>query len=129
MSTRVENRRMIFAGAVRHEHPVDTTLMADFVKVVPSNGTTVVNVFGLRGAPHKLTISGIFVIAKDTTAGNITVKIGANTVATIAKGTVAGVVTGAASLTTPIASVGDVLTIVSSSAGDVYAYITYTYNS
>lgn len=66
----------------------------------PTNGATPVG--ALTGtttstrALFPLRIHGILVVSVDTVAGNITIKNGASTVATVAKGTVAGVVTGAA---------------------------------
>ena len=65
---------------------------------VDTNGTTAVNVIDANGAPCAITIKAVRVIALDTTAGNITVQQAANTVCTVAKGTTAGVVTGASSL-------------------------------
>jgi len=92
-----------------------------------TNGTTAVNVFGSAGAPYDLTITGCMVIAKDTTAGNITVKNAGSTVSTVAKGTTAGVVTGEdGALANTTVSKGDAVTVVSSSTGNAVSLVTFT---
>jgi hypothetical protein len=98
--------------------------------VALTNGTTSVNVFGTNGAPAPITIQGVYLISNDTTAGNITVAVPTGTVATIAKGTVAGVLVGG---TTPItyntAKENDAVTIVSSSGGNASVVIIYSFNA
>lgn len=91
-----------------------------------TNGTTPVNIFGTGGAPQALTITGVFVVARDTTAGNITVQQAANTVCTIAKGTTTGVAVGGVTLSNTTYAAGDVATVLSSSAGNADVFITYT---
>lgn len=91
-----------------------------------TNGTTNVNVFGSAGAPYPLTITGVFVISLDTTAGNITVLQGGNTVCTIAKGTTAGAMVGATTLSNTVYATGDTCQVDSSSAGNATVFITYT---
>lgn len=90
-----------------------------------TTNTTPVNVFAAT-VPFACTITGVYVISKDTTAGNITVADTAGTVATIAKGTSAGVMVGATSLANTSVSAGNTLTIVSSSAGEATVFITFT---
>jgi len=65
-----------------------------FTVAVLTDGTTPVNVFGVGGAPVALTVTSVKTISQDTTAGNIILKQAAATVATIAKGTVAGALVG-----------------------------------
>ncbi len=77
-----------------------------------TNGTTPVNI--LPGIP--VSIGAVFLISNDTTAGTITVANDAGTVCTIAKGTTATLLFGAASLANNAAHTG--LNIVSSSAGN-----------
>ena len=96
-----------------------------FVTCTPTNGTTPVNIFDANGAPCALTITGVYVVARDTTAGNITPKQGANTVCTIAKGTVTGVAVGGASLSNTTYAAADVATVVSSTAGNADVFITW----
>ena len=91
-----------------------------------TNGTTNVNVFTSAGAPFRFTITGVFLTSKDTTAGNITVLHNLDTVCTIAKGTTAGVMVGATSLTSTTVNKGDLIQIDSSSAGNATVYITFT---
>ena len=91
-----------------------------------TNGTTNVNVFGAGGAPFPLTITGVYLISLDTTAGNITVLQRANTVCTIAKGTVAGTLVGATSLSNTVYNTGDVCQVDSSSVGNASVFISYT---
>lgn len=93
---------------------------------VGTNGTTAVNVIDASGAPCAITIKAVQVTALDTTAGNITVQQGANTVCTVAKGTTAGVVTGASSLSNTVYAKGDVFTVKSSSSGNATVLITFT---
>lgn len=83
-----------------------------------TNGTTVVNVFGANGAPFPFRVNAVYLISRDTTAGNITLKQAGNTVCTIAKGTVSGAMVGAASLSNQEYLRGDACSIVSSSGGN-----------
>lgn len=90
-----------------------------------TNGTTPVNVFGNPSGVGGV-IQSISVQALDTTAGNIIIKDTAGTVATIAKGTVIGVITGAGAIANPTFTAAGILTIESSSVGNAVVYITYT---
>lgn len=96
---------------------------------VNTNGTTAVNVFA-GAVPANLApgivITSVTVISRDTTAGNITVVNDGSTVATIAKGTSAGVLVGATSLSSATVTSGKALTVASSSAGDATVVITFT---
>ena len=126
MSAHLERRRLILLNGVRVEHPVDGTACADLEVNVSTNGTTAVNVFGSKGAPFAGKITNFETTALDTTAGNITLKINSNTVATIAKGVTAGGIGGiTAALTTINFNPGDAVTIVSSSAGNALCWIAY----
>lgn len=92
-----------------------------------SNGTTAVSVFGSSGLPYAIDITGVYLIARDTTATNITVEAPASTtVCTIAKGTASGALVGAASLAnnTSIAA-GTNVVIDGSSTGVAQVFITY----
>jgi hypothetical protein len=97
-----------------------------FCVATTTTGTTAVNVFGLAGAPFNAIITGVYLIARDTTAGNITIKNNTATVATIAKGTSSGVLVGAVSLANTTYYTQKPLTIVSSSAGNATVFITFT---
>jgi hypothetical protein len=88
------------------------------MKVVNTNGTTPVNVFDANGAPAAFTIKSVISVALDTTAGNIVTKNAGNTVATIAKGIVAGVPVGASSLANTAVAASASFTVESSSAGN-----------
>lgn len=90
-----------------------------------TNTTTPVNVIAAT-VPFACTITAVYLISKDTTASNITVTDTAGTVATIAKGTSAGVMVGATSLTNTAVASGDILTIVSSGAGNATVLIEFT---
>ncbi len=126
MSVHIENRKFVARNGLRVEHPVDGTNCADLEINVSTNGTIAVNVFGPNGAPFAGTITNFETTALDTTAGNITLKINGNTVGTIAKGTVAGGITGLSSaLTTKNFNPGDSVTLVSSSAGNSLCWIAY----
>ena len=96
-----------------------------FTVAAATNGTTPVNVIAAT-VPFNATITGVYLVSEDTTAGNITVADTAGTVATIAKGTVSGVMVGAASLANTAITSGNTLTIVSSSAGNARVFITFT---
>ncbi len=127
MSVRLENRKLVTRAGVRHEHPVDASLLADHVKLVSTNGTTAVNVFGVNGAPVNITITGFEVGAKDTTAGNIALKQGSTTIASVAKGTTTGAVTiEEAALASASIGAGTAVTVVSSSAGNALCKVFYT---
>ncbi len=91
-----------------------------------TNGTTAVDVFDSAGAPYPIVVTGVFLVSQDTTAGNITLKQAANTVVTIAKGTVSGTLVGGVSLANTTYAQGDACTIVSSSAGNATVFITFT---
>jgi len=91
-----------------------------------SAGTTAVSVFGATGLPFAITITGVFLISRDTTATNITVEAPASTVvATIAKGTVAGVVVGASSLANTSVPANTNIILDGSGAGVAQVFITY----
>jgi hypothetical protein len=65
------------------------------------------------------------VISGDTTAGNIILKNGTDVVATIAKGTTDNARVDLCDVANNIVAKGNVVTIESSSAGDVRAEISY----
>lgn len=89
-------------------------------------GTTAVSVFGASGLPYAITITGIYLISADTTAGNVTVEAPASTVvATIAKGTAAGALVGATSLANTSVPAATNVIIDCSSAGVAQVFITY----
>lgn len=124
-------------GGTRTEKPVyianDLTVTGAILdteeKIVTavSNGTTAVSVFGSAGLTYPINITGVYLIARDTTATNITVEAPASTVvATIAKGATAGALVGATSLAnnTNIAAGTDVI-IDGSSTGIAQVFITY----
>jgi hypothetical protein len=91
-----------------------------------SNGTTAVSVFGADGLPFAITITGVYLIARDTTATNITVEAPATTVvATIAKGTTSGAMVGAASLANTSVAAGTNVILDGSSTGVAQVFITY----
>ena len=90
-----------------------------------TNGTNAVNVIAAT-VPFSCTITGIYLISLDTTAGNITIADTSGTVVTIAKGGSSGVLVGATSLANTTVTSGDTLTIVSSSAGNATVFITFT---
>jgi len=91
-----------------------------------SNGTTAVSVFGAAGLPYAITITGVYLIARDTTATNITVEAPAATVVcTIAKGATAGALVGAASLANTSVPAGTDVILDGSSTGIAQVFITY----
>lgn len=93
-----------------------------------TNGTTAVSVFGASGLPTAITITGVFLISLDTTAGNITVENPASTVVcTIAKGTASGALVGATSLANTSVAAGTNLIVDSSSAGNAEVFIAFTF--
>jgi len=92
---------------------------------VATNGTTPVTILGAT-IPFSVKILGVLLISKDTTAGNITLAFTtAGSVVVIAKGTAAGAVFGGVTLTNTVGAAGDVLSVVSSSAGDAQVWILY----
>lgn len=99
-----------------------------FLVAVVTNGTTPVNVFGGPTIPFSGTITGVFLSADDVTAGTITLADTAGTVATIAKGTTAGALTGATSLANTALVAGNACTVVSSSAGNATVYVAVLVN-
>jgi hypothetical protein len=89
-------------------------------------GTTAVSVFGASGLPYAITITGVYLISQDTTATNITVEAPASTtVCTIAKGTTAGALVGASSLSNTSVPAGTNVIIDGSGAGVAQVFITY----
>jgi hypothetical protein len=92
-----------------------------------SNGTTAVSVFGASGLPYAIDITGVYLIARDTTATNITVEAPASTtVCTIAKGATAGALVGASSLANNTAiPAGTNVVIDGSSTGIAQVFIAY----
>ena len=122
----LEQLQYIFRNGFRIEHPIDASVVAHHEINVSTNGTTPVNVFGKSGAPFRGTLTNFETSGLDTTAGNVILKVNGNTVATIAKGTVAG---GTAGVPSALANVnfnpGDSVTVVSSSAGNALCWIAY----
>jgi hypothetical protein len=101
----------------------------NFCVAAITTGTTAVPVFGDNGAKADLTITGAFLTALDTTAGTISVINNRITIATMAKGTTAGVMVGATNLSTGTLATytrGNPLTIVSSSVGNAIVYLVFT---
>lgn len=93
---------------------------------VVGNGTTEVSVFGASGLPYAITILGVYLIARDTTATNVTLEAPAATVvATIAKGVTAGVMVGASSLANTSVPAGTNVIIDGSGAGVAQVFIAY----
>lgn len=91
-----------------------------------TNSTTAVNIHGAGGAACALTVTGVIAVAKDTSAGNITVYNGTNAVATFAKSQTAGIVTGEdGALANTTVAAGAVFTVVSS-GGDARVIVNYT---
>jgi hypothetical protein len=120
----------IVAGANTTFVPDDlgaVTVQADEAIVsAVSNGTTAVSVFGSAGLPYAITITGVYLIARDTTATNITVEAPASTVvSTIAKGTAAGAVVGASSLANTAVPANTDVILDGSGAGVAQVFITY----
>lgn len=100
--------------------------VTEAVKVTNTNGTTAVSVFGADGLPYSIVITGVFLVAQDATAGNITVEAPASTtVCTIAKGTTAGATIGATTLSNATVSANTNVVVDSSSAGNGRVFITY----
>ena len=118
--TKIYNRPVhIFTDGVDTPLKINKIPINHFTRVVNTNGTTPVNVFGtLGGAPSKFTVTAVISLALDTTAGNIVLSQKTNTVATIAKGVTAGVLVGATSLANTVYAAGDACTVVSSTAGN-----------
>lgn len=94
--------------------------------VTATTGTTAVHIFGAKEGQFNAVITGMFLISNDTTAGNITLTNNGNTVATIAKGTSAGVLVGATSVANVNYSIPNSLTVVSSSVGNATVFVTFT---
>lgn len=99
---------------------------AYFCVAKTTTGTTAVNIFGTGGANFSFTITGVFLISNDTTAGNISIYNSSATVATIAKGTTAGAMVGATSLSNTTYSKGSSFTGLSTSSGNATLFITFT---
>lgn len=97
-----------------------------FCVATNTNGTSPANVFGPGGAPFNATLTGMFVISLDTTAANISAYNSSKTVATIVKGTTAGLMTGATSLSNVTYVRGSTMTVASSSAGNSTVFLTFT---
>lgn len=103
------------------------TMQVDESTVVANtNGTTAVSVFGASGLPYAITITGVYLVSQDTTAGNITVEApAATTVCTIAKGTTAAAMVGATTLSNTSVAAETNVVVDSSSAGNARVFITY----
>jgi hypothetical protein len=93
-----------------------------------TSGTTAQNVFGSGGAPCALTVTSVTAVAKDTNAGNMILTNGTNAVATFAKSTTAGVVTGEdGALANTAVAAGAIFTVESSTTnGDGLVIVSYT---
>lgn len=115
-----------YIPAVKYGKKVGFDEVDGSIVVADTNGTTAVSVFGSSGLSYDIVITGVFLISKDTTAGNITVENPAGTtVCTIAKGTSAGALVGATSLTNTTVTSGTNLVVDSSSAGNASVFIAF----
>ena len=91
---------------------------------VDTNGTTAVNVFA--SAPTGLKITNFVVTSQDSTAGDISLKEGSNTISTVTKSTTAGTMTGEdGSLSNENITAGTAVTVVSSTAGNARCLICF----
>lgn len=95
-----------------------------FPTATTTNGTTAVYVFDATNAPINPTITGVFLVSSDTTAGNISVYNSGKTVATLVKGTVAGAMVGATSLSNSTMATN--VTVKSDSAGNSTVFMTFS---
>jgi hypothetical protein len=87
------------------------------VACASSASATPTNVFDANGAPDIIDITEVMVNATDAVAANIVLLNGTSTVCTIAKGTVAQVLTPAATLSSTAVAKGAVLAVFSSASG------------
>jgi hypothetical protein len=91
---------------------------------VDTNGATAVKILGAT-LPFSVKILGVFLIALDTSTGNITLAFtSAGSVVVIAKGATAGAMIGGVTLANTVGAAGDVLSVVSS-GGDARVYVLY----
>lgn len=128
MATKIFNRQIV-PKSIQIQNSLNQNAQS-FVAVAKTTGTTPVNLFGTGGVPANLTITGVFVGAQDTTAGNITVVTAGGTVATVAKGTTIAAMTSVSSaLANTKAAAGSALTVASSSAGNALVYVFYTFDA
>lgn len=103
-----------------------------FITATNTTSGTVATVFDQFNAPINSTITGVFLISNDTTAGNISVYNGdpskvpttSRTVATLVKGTTAGAMVGATSLANTTGAT--LVTVKSDSAGNARVFITFS---
>jgi len=109
-----------------NEGEVTLDLTESIISAV-SAGTTAVSVFGTAGLPYAITIKGVYLISRDTTATNVTVEAPASTtVCTIAKGTAAGALVGASSYTNTAVPANTNVIVDGSGAGVAQVFITYS---
>jgi hypothetical protein len=94
--------------------PMPAGLRNNVILVASTSGTTPINVIDATGCPVVGVIVSVKSCALDATAANILVKNTNGTICTIAKGTTAGGVVSATTLTTPHMAVGNLLTVESS---------------
>lgn len=125
-----DNVQVLKAGAnvtlVNNDQGTVTVKADEAIVSAVSNGTTAVSVFGSAGLPFAITITGVYLIARDTTATNITVEAPASTVvATIAKGVTAGALVGASSLANTSVPANTNVILDGSSTGVAQVFITY----
>jgi len=99
---------------------------------VTTNGTTPVSVWGANtpsSTPFPMTIQQMYLINNDTTAGNITLASGSNTICAFAKGATQRAMIGAIPSDFTVANINvgrnQQLTVVSSSAGNATVAIVY----
>lgn len=119
-----------YDGSKILDDSITTSKLADgtqFTATVDSNGTTAVSVFGSAGLSFPIVITGVSLVALDTTATNITVEAPASTVVTtIAKGVTAGALVGGVTLANTSVPAGTNVIVDGSSTGLARVTITYT---
>ena len=89
-----------------------------------TNATTMVNVFGTASG-FEGTITGVWLVSLDATAGNITVSTPSGTVCTIAKGTVTGTAVHTATLSNTAITIAGSVSILSTANANARVYISY----
>lgn len=102
------------------QHDLTNTLG---IVAADTSGTATIAVFTPENRPIQPTITGVFLISKDTTAGNVSIYNSGKTVATIVKGTTAGAFVGATSLSNSTSATN--VTVASDSAGSATVFLTY----
>jgi hypothetical protein len=97
-----------------------------FCAAKTTTGTTAVLVFGERGLPYDITVTGVFVVSHDTTAATVALYNSTAIVSAIPKGTVDRAMVGGTLTADAFIKAGNPISVLSGTSGNATMFFTFT---